>query len=159
MRMTYWMAGLLWSLTWFVGVRGACSEIRPGARPFESPTELGEEPPPVSVSVPVSSTTTTVWTPLRFDETGRLAPPRRFPRIRIDSWAGYLPERPDIALGAGLVLGDYETWRTTFQVGTGVVGFGLARKVLPLVSVGAAALWDVRESRFTPSAFVSIASF
>lgn len=100
---------------------------------------------------------------LKFNDEGRIvdAPSRRAIALQIDAWAGYLPRLGDVTIGAGLVLHDGASWRTTAQVGPGVIGIGLAYRIVPVVelSVGFSALWSTERDKFTPGVYASFAKW
>lgn len=79
--------------------------------------------------------------------------------MQFDGFAAYIPKFPDVTLGLGLVLTRHQHWRPTLQVGAGVVGLGLAYRVLPVIelAVGVSVFYGVREDTFAPGVFVSMA--
>jgi hypothetical protein len=97
---------------------------------------------------------------LAFDDSGRVvdAPSRKASALQLDLFAAYVPASQDIKVGVGLVLKRAGNWRVTAQVADGVVGAGVAYRLVPVIdlSVGAGLLYAPASGDVRPSAFVSL---
>lgn len=96
-----------------------------------------------------------------FDETGRVAdaPSRKAASLQLDAFAAFAPTEPDVKLGIGLVVWKNATMRATVGALNGGVGAGLAYRLVPVIdlSLGLGGMYEVRDGRVVPYAFVSVA--
>lgn len=92
------------------------------------------------------------------------APAERASSLSFDGWAGCITRRGEIKLGVAWVPAVFNgrIWRGELQVGENVIGPAIGLR-LPLsvftealsISVGAAYLYDVGRSEWTPSVYVA----